>query len=888
MNNYREWIIRYHGDLKKALTGIDIMMDVINERYAIIKATEKEIPYLRTLSQIECLEESKPIYPMTQEIDWALVSRAEKEKHGVSGKGVTVGWIGHNEHINYNNYNTYDGKTRILCVHDGIRQYNKQQITYTGHNYGEHRNIDGLSSMDMCIGNGGIAPDSEIILVNWKGNNFCMADAIRAVRFIINKTNSKKNPLVICLPFDIAEDIDGHNSLAQEIISEMTMWGQIAIVSSISPGNQTLDLNLRLSKGPIFSTCAPLTVGVISLVMDWGIVRGNDPLLYGQRLRTYYLKNMALLLKEHSPYTRFYSLDGLDELLKLLIPVPGIEAFRTLELAYEFAPDNEKIDVFIVYNNLKESLTIIPPQTADFYPLIFPYLGVRGTVTEIREILSGYLETLITGSLAYILGREPLEIRLTNFENASIFSASNDLKGAGTLIGIIDTGIDYTNPAFLDSKGETRIVGIWDQTIGVNSPYGYGTIYDREVINEALKSEDPFEVLPHKDEWGSGTMLAGIAAGFSEENETIYKGVAPEADIVVVKLIPATPTMQGIYHSQYTPLGFSALDIARAFEYLVTLANQYQKPISICMAMGTNSGPHDGRSVLDTIIMNYAKNPGVCVVLPAGEEANKRHHASGDLNTQIEQEIKLIIPENEGGFIIEVWASFGDRIEVSLTTPKLEAEESYTILLNRSQTYKITNGSFVWCQGSEIDYDTGCQMIRFRLIKPFPGDWVITVKGIVVIEGIYNIWIPKTGMILPETVLSPANPFTTIYNTSSSTGLITVSCYDKKSSSPTPSSGRGFARDNRVKPDFMVPGVNIPGPLPENGWGLITGTAAATAVTIGFSSLIFENQLALGEKVGNTMAMKAILISQVVREPTLSYPDPSRGYGLLDINATVH
>ena len=40
-------------------------------------------------------------------------------------------------------------------------------------------------------------------------------------------------------------------------------------------------------------------------------------------------------------------------------------------------------------------------------------------------------------------------------------------KGRGTLIGIVDTGIDYTNPLLRDPDGSTRIAAIWDQTVDV-------------------------------------------------------------------------------------------------------------------------------------------------------------------------------------------------------------------------------------------------------------------------------------------------------------------------------------------------------------------------------------------------------------------------------------
>ena len=39
------------------------------------------------------------------------------------------------------------------------------------------------------------------------------------------------------------------------------------------------------------------------------------------------------------------------------------------------------------------------------------------------------------------------------------------LTGRGVLIGLLDTGIDYTHSAFRDEEGRTRLAGIWDQTV---------------------------------------------------------------------------------------------------------------------------------------------------------------------------------------------------------------------------------------------------------------------------------------------------------------------------------------------------------------------------------------------------------------------------------------
>ena len=47
-------------------------------------------------------------------------------------------------------------------------------------------------------------------------------------------------------------------------------------------------------------------------------------------------------------------------------------------------------------------------------------------------------------------------------------------QGEGVLIGFLDTGIDFTHPAFRTSDGRSRIYRLWDQTIqSENVPDGF-------------------------------------------------------------------------------------------------------------------------------------------------------------------------------------------------------------------------------------------------------------------------------------------------------------------------------------------------------------------------------------------------------------------------------
>lgn len=128
-------------------------------------------------------------------------------------------------------------------------------------------------------------------------------------------------------------------------------------------------------------------------------------------------------------------------------------------------------------------------------------------------------------------------------------TAAFNLKGEGVIIAIIDTGIDYTNPIFRRPDGTTKIISIWDQSIHTGpSPEeaNFGTIYTAEQINQALISDDPFAIVPSVDENGHGTMLAGIAAGNDVEEEDFY-GVAPDSDLVIVKLRNAKQSVRNFF-----------------------------------------------------------------------------------------------------------------------------------------------------------------------------------------------------------------------------------------------------------------------------------------------------------------------------------------------------
>lgn len=170
------------------------------------------------------------------------------------------------------------------------------------------------------------------------------------------------------------------------------------------------------------------------------------------------------------------------------------------------------------------------------------------------------------------------------------------LKGRGVIVGIIDSGIDSSHTVFAN-----RIHSIWDQTItgSPNSTKPYGEfLQGANLVNSS-------------DTSGHGTHIAGIIAG----SDVQFGGVAPEADIVVVKT------------------DFQTSHIADAIRHIFTIAKELNKPAVINLAAGGHFDAHDGTDDLSKFIdQETSAEAGRIIVVAAGNEANEQIHATVTIN----------------------------------------------------------------------------------------------------------------------------------------------------------------------------------------------------------------------------------------------------------------
>ncbi len=465
-----------------------------------------------------------------------------------------------------------------------------------------------------------------------------------------------------------------------------------------------------------------------------------------------------------------------------------------------------------------------------------------------------------------------------------------DLRGQGTLIGIIDTGIDYTNPIFQHADGTTRIAAIWDQTIvSDDMPQGfmYGTEYTREQINAALQADDPLSIVPSMDTDGHGTLVAGIAGG-NEVPEYNFAGVAPDAEFVVVKLKPAKQYLRDYYFIKEDAVAFQTTDILLALQYLLFKTEVLLRPMSLCVSVGNSFGGHDEWGLIVNLFSLVATRQGFVVSCAAGNEGTGRRHYEGRANPELGYdtvELNVGEEESERGLSMEIWGTSPSTYTIDILTPT--GEYVPRIYTSRSISRIITfifDETIIYLEYIMINKTNGDQFIFLRFDKPTAGIWRFNVYETGNLYMGYNIWLQKEGFISEGTYFLASNPYTTILSVGNGIIPITVTAYNVEDDSLYVNASRGNTRTGTLKPDFAAPGVDVIGPTLQQGFAGFTGSSVAAAHTAGIAALILEWGIVRSNLPGiSTTEVKKLLIRGARRDPNIIYPNRDWGYGIVDV-----
>ncbi len=475
-----------------------------------------------------------------------------------------------------------------------------------------------------------------------------------------------------------------------------------------------------------------------------------------------------------------------------------------------------------------------------------------------------------------------------------------NLTGRGCVICLIDTGIDYTLDVFRDAEGGSRILAIWDQTVQTGTPPEgilYGSEYTREDINAALRSDNPYDIVPSRDTNGHGSILAALAAGSSTAGANDYLGAAPEADIVAVKLKECKNYLREL---NLVPQGIPAYqenDIMLAVKYADSFARVLERPVIICLGIGTNTGDHAGSSALPRYLDAVAVRRSRAVVVCGGNEGNAAHHYRGKLaspdtsgqaafaNVMMDN-VEVRVGDNCSGFIMECWSSLPDTLQVSLRSPGGETVPPLRQNNGQSVNYRlIYESTIITLDAALVEAASGEQLLRFRLQDPTPGIWTFQVSSRgTIYNGVFDMWLPITEFLDAPVQFVRPDPYITLTEPAMAEEVIGVSFYSPSNFAFAIDSGRGYSRIGVVRPDIAAPGVNV-----STIKGVQSGSSLAAAITAGAVAQFLQWAVVeFRSPFAESRELKGYLIRGASRTADLPYPNRETGYGRLNLEGTFN
>lgn len=269
----------------------------------------------------------------------------------------------------------------------------------------------------------------------------------------------------------------------------------------------------------------------------------------------------------------------LENLLNLALDATEQERERSPELNTGYDPARSEWDLIIKYSGDLERVRQLASQVVE--------LQNEYAIVTVRQDGIEALASLI--EVEYVEKPKRLFFEVENGKRVSCIQSVQDtrfsLYGQGVLIGIIDSGIDYSGADFRNADGTTRIRSLWDQSLegeeGRKPPQGYtvGVEFSGEEIDRALQEG---RRLPTEDSSGHGTAVAGVAAGNGRSSNGRYAGVAPDCELIVVKL--------GRGRTDGFP---RTTELMQGLDYVIRKAVEYQMPVAVNISFGNTYGSHE-------------------------------------------------------------------------------------------------------------------------------------------------------------------------------------------------------------------------------------------------------------------------------------------------------
>lgn len=564
----------------------------------------------------------------------------------------------------------------------------------------------------------------------------------------------------------------------------------------------------------------------------------------------------------------------IENILNLALEATPEERARSAELDVGYDAGERAWDLIIKYSGSLDAVREISESVTE---LLNNYAVVR-----IREDRIEALASL--PEVEFVEKPKSLYFQADVGRQASCIDAVQEtpygLTGRGVLVGIVDSGIDLTNPDFRNEDGTTRVAALWDQA---------DREYTSEEINEFLNAEGTGQpaVRPplSVDSSGHGTAVAGIAAGNGRGSEgRRYRGAAPESELVIVKMKSPQPG------------GFPrTTELMTGVDYLIRKAQEMRMPIAVNISFGNTYGPHDSTSLVERFLNDISDTWKNVICIGSGNEGAAAGHASGLVSDEEEAVQELAVQERETVLNVQIWKSYVDEMDISVVNPSGERVGPFREILG-PQRFLLGNTELLIYYGEPKPYSVRQEIyISFLPVQSYvdSGVWRIILTPRRIVDGTYQMWLPAQAALNVGTAFLTPNSMSTLTVPSTASQAVTVAAYDARTFSYADFSGRGpaavYEGGNVPKPDLAAPGVLVNAPVPGGGYRAFSGTSFAAPFVTGSAALLMEwgivrgnDPYLYGEKV------KAYLRRGARELPGYSeWPNAQLGYGVLCVEDSL-
>ena len=577
-----------------------------------------------------------------------------------------------------------------------------------------------------------------------------------------------------------------------------------------------------------------------------------------------------------------------ENLLNLALDATEEERLKSVNLNVGYDPGEKTWELIVRYNGSLESLRDegirVDELAAGYAVLVVPESRIE-QVSAMEQIV--YIEKPKRLFFASNMARAASCLSTIQTSSGSgtggvgagagvISGLESGLTGRGVLVAVIDSGIDYFHSDFRNPDGTTRIGLLADQD--------RDRIYTREEINAALETgsrTSALALVPSTDPSGHGTAVAAIAAGNGREGNGVYRGVAYESELMVVKL--GTPLTDSFPRTT---------QLMKALDLVVRRAQDMNRPLAVNISFGNTYGSHDGTSLLETFINDMSGIGRNVIVAGTGNEGTGAGHRAGSLVMGQEENAQLSIAPYETGMGVQLWKSYVDQFSIRLVTPSGEIIGPIDSRLG-PQTLRYGGTQILIYYGKPSPFSRAQEVyFDFLPVRDYldSGIWTFRLTPERIVTGRYDMWLPSRGILNPSTRFLRPVPETTLTIPSTAANVISVGAYDDSYRAYADFSGRGFTRQTgQVKPDLAAPGVDIVTARRGGGYEAVTGTSFAAPFVTGSAALLMQwgilqgnDPFLYGEKV------KAYFTRGARHLPGYDvWPNERLGYGTLCVRDSL-